>query len=367
MKNIVKKLTNRFRKRIFAVDIEKSFLRNFQHPEIAKRVKNEDLYIQKWRGLGLDVNPVYYRVYTNYAIGIDINLVPIDLYYLVIQKKLNNYVLALTYADKNMYNKWFDSGLLPKTYLRNINGAFYTAGYKAMKPDFGFLNSLSAKSRHLIVKPSIESGSGVNVKKFQWKGNAFYDDHSIQLSVSYLEENYRQNYLVQEMIIQHPYLQRLNKSSVNTLRILTFRSAKDEEVHILGSYLRIGKNDSLVDNISSGGYLISFDERGWPDKNAVSNKEGKIDSVNGIRVSEIGIYPEYQKLIRNAKDIARSFPYQRMLGLDLVLDNANCVKLIEVNTFKIGPFAYSGYPIFGKYTDEIIEYCMEKAKKEAIN
>jgi len=367
MKNTVKKLINRLKKRKFAEDSEKNFLRNFQHPETTKRVKNEDLYIQKWRGLGLDVNPVYLRVYSNHSIGNDVNLVPIDLYYIVIQKKLNNYDLAQTYADKNLYHKLLDSGLLPKTYLRNINGAFYTAGYKPKKPGPVFFKHLSEKTRQLIVKPSIESGKGVKVKKFQWKGDAFYDDHSMKLSVTYLQENYHKDYLVQEMIIQHPYLQRLNKSSVNTLRVLTFRSAKDEEVHILGSYLRIGKNDSLVDNISSGGYLVNFNDKGWPDKNAVSNEGGKIDSVNGIRVSELGVYPEYQKLIRCAKGIARSFPYQRMLGLDLVVDNSNCVKLIEVNTFMIGPFEYSGYPIFGKYTDEIIEYCREKVKKEAIN
>lgn len=364
MKNPLKKIVNRYKKYIFVADSEKSFLNKLQHPQITEKVKNEDLFIRKWSGLGLDVNPVYYRVYCNHSPGNDINLVPLDIYFIVILKKLNNYNVSQLYADKNLYEKRIRSNLFPKTFLRNINGTFYSAGYDLFKPDPGFFKRLSTEAKQLIVKPSIHSGGGVNLKKFEWNGDSYVDENSKSLNTDYLEEHYQKDYLVQEVIAQHPYMQRLNPSSVNTMRVLTYRSVKNEMIKILGTYLRVGKHNSLVDNFSSGGYLIHYNQKGEPDMYAVLNMDGTTDTINGVCISDMGIYPEYDKVISCAKKIASLFPYQRMLGLDMVVDQKNQVKFIEVNTYKIGPFAFSGYPVFGEYTDEIIHYCREKAGKK---
>jgi hypothetical protein len=50
-------------------------------------------------------------------------------------------------------------------------------------------------------------------------------------------------FLLEECLTQHPELARLNPSSVNTLRLITFR--KDGEVHLLASALKIGNGFAI--------------------------------------------------------------------------------------------------------------------------
>jgi hypothetical protein len=57
-------------------------------------------------------------------------------------------------------------------------------------------------------------------------------------------------FILQKTIVQHSELNRLNPSCVNTLRIITVDDGMD--VHTLGSFLRVGINESHVDNISAG-------------------------------------------------------------------------------------------------------------------
>lgn len=66
-------------------------------------------------------------------------------------------------------------------------------------------------------------------------------------------------YLFQEMVEQHPDMAKLYGGSINTLRLLTVRSMKDGQLHLMPSILRIGANGSFVDNTSQGGIAVGFD------------------------------------------------------------------------------------------------------------
>lgn len=54
-------------------------------------------------------------------------------------------------------------------------------------------------------------------------------------------------YVVEEFINQHSELERLNPSSVNTLRVMTFKG------NIISCVLKVGGENSVVDNMSSKG------------------------------------------------------------------------------------------------------------------
>lgn len=65
-------------------------------------------------------------------------------------------------------------------------------------------------------------------------------------------------YLFQEVVEQHPDMARLYGGSINTMRLLTVRSLKDGQLHLMPSILRIGANGSYVDNTSQGGIAVGF-------------------------------------------------------------------------------------------------------------
>lgn len=67
------------------------------------------------------------------------------------------------------------------------------------------------------------------------------------------------SYLFQEIVCQHPKMKQLHPSSINTIRLITVRSKKDGQLHVMPSILRIGTNGTCVDNTSKGGVAIGFD------------------------------------------------------------------------------------------------------------
>ena len=62
-------------------------------------------------------------------------------------------------------------------------------------------------------------------------------------------------YIVQEKLIQHETMKKLNSNSINTIRIITI--LKENKVHVFGILLRIGtKKSGFVDNSSQGGIVV---------------------------------------------------------------------------------------------------------------
>ena len=59
------------------------------------------------------------------------------------------------------------------------------------------------------------------------------------------------------VLAQHPALDAMNPSAVNTLRIATLVAGED--VHLMYAYLRIGGGDKPVDNLHSGGMFAPVD------------------------------------------------------------------------------------------------------------
>lgn len=59
-------------------------------------------------------------------------------------------------------------------------------------------------------------------------------------------------YLLEEVIVQHPEIAKINPSSVNTVRVATALDRKGH-AHIIGACLRCGAKGSIVDNTHSGG------------------------------------------------------------------------------------------------------------------
>lgn len=67
------------------------------------------------------------------------------------------------------------------------------------------------------------------------------------------------DYLLQERVTQHKKMSELYPNSVNTLRLVTVRNRKDNQIHVFPSILRIGANGSFVDNTSQGGIAVGVD------------------------------------------------------------------------------------------------------------
>lgn len=102
-----------------------------------------------------------------------------------------------------------------------------------------------------------ECGSGIFKLKIR---NGLMSVNDKTLTAEQLQEKiYDTQYIMQTVVKQHKTMAKLYPQSINTIRMVTVRSLKDNEIHVMPSILRIGAHGSFVDNTSQGGIAVGFD------------------------------------------------------------------------------------------------------------
>ncbi|WP_339865209.1 sugar-transfer associated ATP-grasp domain-containing protein [Paremcibacter congregatus] len=139
-------------------------------------------------------------------------------------------------------------------------------------------------------------------------------------------------WVVEEYITQHSALSEMNPSSVNTIRMYVFQDIEGA-VHVLGGFLRIGRQGSIVDNTSVGG-LIS----------AIDLKTGRLEAACIVtpELQSMARHPDHESQIEgiflpfweDAKELGVKtitiLPNTRFAGLDIAI-TPNGPAMVEVN------------------------------------
>lgn len=322
------------------------------------------IHLKLWSALGKKPDLKWMQVYTSINnIEDPAYITEID-YYTRVEPTLNNRTFSEAYCDKNFYHRIIDKNLLPSVYLRNIEKVFYDENYKIVNRSTDLNAFFPPDVNSIVVKKAVDSGGGRGVELFTRQGKRWVDNSGIELTYNNLNINLNKNFLIQEYIDQHDYFRQFNGSSVNTVRILTYRSVKTQQIIILQAVLRIGKPGSFVDNQASGGISCGIDEIGNLNNFAVNKLGEKFMSINSISFKEFEPVIMFQEIQNIAKSIAPKFNYQRLLGFDFCVDKENKVRLIEVNNRnnEINFYQMNNGPLFKEYTNEIIEFCLSNSK-----
>jgi len=175
--------------------------------------------------------------------------------------------------------------------------------------DAAAVSALIKRHPALILKP-VDSLGGHGVEKI--------DASTIGDLESFISRAVgARQFLLEECLIQHPELARLNPSSVNTLRLITFR--KDGEVHLLASALKIG-NGGAIDNFSDGGMYTMLDDSGRA-LSAAFDGAGHSYSVHprsGVTILgfEVPLFGEAVALVTKAARVVPEIPY---VGWDVAI------------------------------------------------
>lgn len=317
-------------------------------------------HVQYWKQLKKKVNPKWFEVYYHITNNPDIRFAPEDIYFGRIENKLNNRELVLAYADKNFYDLFYQApDLFPKTLLRNIDGFFYDKDYNPINIDNTSIDQFLSSCQKIIIKPSVDSGGGRKICLFTKKDKNFYDKNNQVLELDFLKKNFARNYLIQEYLSQNEYLAKFNDSSVNTIRIFTYRSVKNDQVHALHAVLRIGKKGNYLDDQNVGGVACKINDDLTLNNFATNYFGEKFEEFNGIKFSSAGKVPFVNEIKQLAVNLAIKNIHSRVIGFDFTIDSQNQIKLVEINHLWTGInfFQMNGDPVLGKFTDEVVEFC----------
>ncbi len=330
---------------------------DLQHFE-NKKAEGEDEYLRKWKVLCSRVEPYSYRFFSHY-LGFTPNIIPEDIGHSYIEEVLNPIPYRHAYEDKNLFPEIVGKDNVPRTIVCRINGSQlldseYRNAYKNLSEYVGAAESL-------ILKPTVASCSGRGIIKFVKKGDSFVSTNGdITLSKAFLE-SYNNDFCLQEAIIQHDFMNKLCPTSVNTIRLCLYRSVKDEKSRVTASIIRIGKHGSFVDNAHAGGMFIGVNvETGEMGKFVIDQYGNKENIWNGVDFSKNSfVVPHWKDVVAFAEYVGARIHHHRLVALDIALDKEGKPILIEynINGFSYWLFMYTNQEVFGRYTDEVIEYC----------
>jgi len=283
--------------------------------------------------------------------------IPPSIFYPVMEPVLNNRLMVRTIKDKNFYDLFYPEICTPSTPLRRINGFLYDENYQQADVNDNFLDTVLSPYDKLILKPSMDSGSGSGIFLFIRDGSVLKSDGTV-LNAAYIK-SLEFDFVAQAYIEQHDYFSALNPTSSNTLRLLIYRSFQDDSVNVLSGLLRIGGKDSFMDHDNLGGVSIAINQTGIVGDIAFDVNGNRYEQFNGVRIKDIGPIPQYDEFVAMANVIAAKSHYGRLLGLDFTMDSSGQVMLLDINCWRngINHFQFCHGTLFGRFTSEIIDYC----------
>lgn len=289
----------------------------------------------------------WHQYYSGMHGSVHSDFVPENLFYGHIEPALNRVPLYPAWEDKASMEKFVDKSLTPNTLLKNCNGFYY------IKDEILSLEEAIAYCSNLdqfVIKPSMGTWGGQSVRKIELEGSK--DKKKL---LNELFQEYKKDFVIQEILTQSPELAKFNPTSINTMRVMSY--LRPSGVVILSKLLRTGKEGSFTDNTSSGGVAFGVDA------------EGKLTDFGidefGVKTKNLGdddrfkdfVFPQNEKIVATIEKVHKQMPYFKLVSWDVMVNDKSEVKIIEFNTFGQGINLHqiTNGPLFREYFDEIME------------
>ena len=295
--------------------------------------------------LGIDVPLDWHRYFYKRTGVFSPRYIPTSLYYTDIIGRINQMKFERAYSDKNLTNHLLRGIKFPETILKNMNGYFYIDD---MAVDKETAISTCSDLSGVIIKPTLQS-HGVGVKKFSVQNGITSIDGE---SLEHLFDRYNSNFIIQRVVRQHERMDALNPSSVNTIRILTYRSGM--EVLVPYTVIRIGRLGWDIDNETAGGISTRINKDGSLAQYAYGSPgNDRIERTDTGVLLEGYEIPSYAKAVEVVKMLHLQLPNFDLIGWDISIDTEGDPVMIEWNVWPELSQSANG-PAFGEYTERIL-------------
>lgn len=308
-----------------------------------------------WRKYVKNINLREFRWYQSKGASNNVRLITDSIYHCRIEPYFNDITTMNAFSNKCYFNLFFQGFLVPDTIAKKINGYYMDDNFNLL--EFEDVVALCKSESEIVIKPAIDSGGGRNITFYQIKKGG--DSKNLRKILN----NYKSDFVIQRKIKQHEELNKINSSSVNTVRVLSFLF--HGKVQILSFFLRVGRIGATVDNISSGGISISIDKFGHFVSSGYDNFGNEYLEHPSGYVFEGKSMPAFDKIINCVKQLHPRFPKFGLIGWDIAV-NEECEPIIvEFNLIDtcIQASQLANGPFFQDFTDEVLDEVFHRNRK----
>lgn len=312
--------------------------------------KYRSIVLPYWKKFGIKPYKKAYRVLCPKGKEMDPRYIPNDMWQEKILCHFNDFLQYRCLADKALQGMFVSELEQPEIVAKVTHGVKYDAVFYPLADKE--LCQKCREAEEVIIKIANSSFGGSGISFLSAKN---LSDEEIMQKLAEISGDY----IIQKVIRQHPLMNKINASSINTMRIVTFYYKG--QVHMLSAVLRMGSGDARVDNITQGGFACRIHEDGRLDQYAVSRKSSWNTKHPGGVVFEEVVIPGFEKIVAQVKAAAMRVPYFKILGWDIALGENGQPVFIEFNVRPEQNQKTCG-PTFGDMTDEVLEEVFRKKK-----
>ena len=297
--------------------------------------------------VGEDVPLAWHKYFTSRTGVYSKEYIPTALYKAKLVFWVNKVEYRNAYADKNMIDVYLPNANHPEVVVKNMNGYFYSEGQSISREEA----IIKCTNLHdTLIKPSLER-HGDGIRKLSVENGITNIDG---LTIGQVFDRYGMNFCIQKFIHQHERMKALNPTSVNTIRIVTYRS--EMEILVLYTVIRIGRAGKIIDNESAGGISVAINDDGKLAKYAYGDPgiDEKLTKTDTGVVLEGYDVPSYHKAVEVVKKQHFNLPFFDIVGWDIAINEDGEPIIIEWNVEpELSQSAYG--PGFGKYTERVLD------------
>ena len=271
----------------------------------------------------------------------------------------SNFHYAQTIEDKNLFPLLpHMAGIkTPPIIWLNTDGMNFDKDREFVKRDK--VLEMLADHDSVFVKPSVGTCGGESCKVFK---DYSKDRDSLENVLNEIENTYKSNYLVQEVISNCDSLKEIHPWSINTFRIVTY--ILHGEIKNAPTALRTGRSQRIVDN---GGVVTGVKDDGTLGNYCADKHFSIVSDVHPDTGYEFAgkKIDEFPLALEAAKKMHRHIPQAKIVHWDFTIDETGEPCLIEANISNGGIYLNqiaNGCGPFTTDSEEIFTICKELRK-----
>ncbi|MCR5182209.1 MAG: hypothetical protein K6D56_04250 [Clostridia bacterium] len=246
-------------------------------------------------------------------------------------KQFNDLRYINYFESKAMFNKKFNA-YVKRDWMLVGEGIMYGQTQGTALPEEARVEGRGSEAfreflkdkEYIIAKPlGLSCGTGIEkIKVSDWDVNELYE-HLVKDSKP----------LVEEVVRQHPTMDLLCSTSVNTIRVITI--LKDGEARIVAGGIRMGQNGIFVDNFNAGGIGVVYDLKTGVVISDGYDKQRRVYKTvpeSGVTLKGFQI-PLWDEVVSLVKEASLVVPQVGYVGWDVAISADRGPLLIEGNSY----------------------------------
>ena len=270
----------------------------------------------------------WHQAYASARGRFDAGLIPEDIYFVALEAALNPRERQPVIGDKNRYDRLNLPLCVPETVARVVRGKLVGADYRPLTSQETAERVAAGQPPEVVLKPALGGMGG--------EGVAFLSAESLPPTLEPLLERQGiyDDWLAQRVVKQCDELAALNAGSVNTMRIMTYRSQSRGVMHV-SSVLRMGRAGSRVDNKRQGGVTCGIVDGTLRPTGHLGWKMIEAHPDSGVRFEGFHV-PSYREALAACLSGHEAIPAMDLISWDIAIDCEGRPTLIEFNTHHQG-------------------------------